>query len=458
MTYKKLDDFLKPREIQITNIQPQPQYQQKQEEPRYEIVGFYRETEFQETPIGKIPREWKLLKLSLVVDKVKGKKPEDTCKDNTYECLPYLEAQVLRGIEAPKYVKPQNGIVVEPGDVVLIWDGSYAGEVFLVKERGVLASTMVKLVPKLNKLNMRYLYYWLSCKGEPLRKQRKGTGIPHVSEQIFLNLPIALPPLEEQWGIAEVLSSVDRAIEAVDRLIQKLEHIKKALMQELLTKGIGHKEYQETPIGKIPREWKLVKLYEITEKIKAGGTPRVSVREYWNGSIPFAKIEDLKSKYVYSTSTTISELGLKNSNAWIIPERSLLLAIYGSIGEVAINMIKLATNQAILGIIPKKHVVDVEYLYYWFLYFKPKWRIFAKHTTQPNLTAEIVKNSYVPLPPLEEQMRIADILKSVDDWIESEMKRKEKLERLKRGLMELLLTGRVRVKVVSLNSGIPSGG
>jgi len=199
-------------------------------------------------------------------------------------------------------------------------------------------------------------------------------------------------------------------------------------------------QFQETPIGKIPREWKLVKLSEITEKIKAGGTPRVSVKEYWNGNIPFAKIEDLTSKYVYSTSTTISELGLKNSNAWIIPERSLLLAMYGSVGEVAINMIKLATNQAILGIIPKKHMVDVEYLYYWFLYFKPKWRIFVKHTTQPNLTAEIVRNSYIPLPPLEEQWGIAEVLSSIDQTIEAVDRLIQKLESVKKALMQELLT------------------
>ena len=205
-----------------------------------------------------------------------------------------------------------------------------------------------------------------------------------------------------------------------------------------------HKEtqFQETPIGKIPKEWQIVKLYEISDKIKAGGTPRVSKKEYWNGSIPFVKIEDLTAfgKYLYSTKTFITELGLEKSNAWIVPEESLLLAMYGSMGEVAINKIKVATNQAILGIIPRRGVTHVEYLYYWFLYFKPKWRIYAKWTTQPNLTAEIVKNSYVPLPPLEEQWGIAKVLSSVDEAIEATERLIGRLERLKQGLMKELLT------------------
>ncbi|MEB3786629.1 MAG: restriction endonuclease subunit S, partial [Desulfurococcales archaeon] len=200
--------------------------------------------------------------------------------------------------------------------------------------------------------------------------------------------------------------------------------------------------FQETPIGKISKEWKIVKLYEISDKIKAGGTPRVSKKEYWNGNIPFVKIEDLTAsgKYLYSTKTFITELGLEKSNAWIVPEESLLLAMYGSMGEVAINKIKVATNQAILGIIPRRGVTHVEYLYYWVLYFKPRWRIYAKWTTQPNLTAEIVKNSYVPLPPLEEQWGVAEVLSSVDEAIEATERLIEKLERLKRGLMQELLT------------------
>ena len=204
-----------------------------------------------------------------------------------------------------------------------------------------------------------------------------------------------------------------------------------------------HKEtqFQETSIGKIPKSWRIVKLQEVAQKIKAGGTPRVSQKEYWDGDIPFVKIEDMTSrKYIYSTKTFITELGLKNSNAWIIPENSLLIAIYGSIGEVAINRIRVATNQAILGVIPKPNVVDVEYLYYWFLKFKPKWQMYVKRSTQPNLTAEIVKNVFIPLPPLEEQRGIAEVLSSIDNAIEAVERLIEKLEKIKQGLMQVLLT------------------
>ncbi len=190
----------------------------------------------------------------------------------------------------------------------------------------------------------------------------------------------------------------------------------------------------------VPEEWEVVRLEDLCERIKAGGTPSTSKREFWNGDIPFVKIEDitLAGKYLTNTKEKISKLGLENSSAWIVPENSLLLAMYGSLGEVTINKIPAATNQAILGIISSK--CDVEFLYYWFLYFKPNWRRYAKPTTQANLTAEIVRNSKIPLPPLPEQQKIAHVLMSIDKAIEAVDEAIKQAERIKKGLMQELLT------------------
>jgi len=440
MPQKTLDEYLKQWRKQATENQPQPQNQQKQGEPRYKITGFYKETQFRETPIGKIPKEWKLVELGLVAGKVKGKKPEDTCEDDTQECLPYLEAQVLRGLEAPKYAKPRNEIIVEPGDTVMIWDGSYAGEVFLVKEKGILASTMVKLTPKTNELNPRYLYYWLLHKGEPLRKRRRGTGIPHVSEQVFSNLPIALPPLEEQYGIAEVLSSVDEAIEATDRLIQKLEYVKKALMQELLTKGIGHKEFQETPIGKIPKEWKLTKLSNIAKIVMGQSPPSSTYNEkgigvpFLQGRAEFGRIY-VEPRLYTSKPIKIAEKG------------DLLISVRAPVGDVNIAPYKLCIGRGLASIRFNPTNASTFYYFYYFQHIKPMLEALGKGTTFKAITKKELENLQLPLPPLDEQLQIANTLKSIDDWIELEMRRKEKLISLKLGLMDLLLTGRVRVKV-----------
>jgi len=199
--------------------------------------------------------------------------------------------------------------------------------------------------------------------------------------------------------------------------------------------------FKETPIGKIPKDWGFTRLEKICKKVKAGGTPLTNRKEFWNGDIPFVKIEDITStgKYLIKTKASISKSGLENSSAWMVPEGSLLLAMYGSLGEISITKIPVATNQAILGIIPKNKE-DIEFLYYWYLYFKSNWRKYAKPTTQANLTAHIVRNSIVPLPPPLERKAIAYILSTVDKAIQKTNEIIEKTERLKKGLMQELLT------------------
>ena len=199
--------------------------------------------------------------------------------------------------------------------------------------------------------------------------------------------------------------------------------------------------FKETPIGKIPKDWEIAKLKKIVKKIKAGGTPLTTIKEYWNGDIPFVKIEDISSssKYLVKTGSSISAEGLKNSSAWMVPKNSLLLAMYGSLGELAINKIPVATNQAILGIIPRDEY-ETEFLYYWFSYFKPNWRRYAKPTTQANLTAQIVRNILVPFPSFKEQHGIVEVLSLVDLVIQKTDEIIAKTERLKKGLMQELLT------------------
>jgi len=208
-------------------------------------------------------------------------------------------------------------------------------------------------------------------------------------------------------------------------------------------------KFKDTEIGKIPKEWDVVKLDEVCMKIKAGGTPLTSRKEYYNGNIPFVKIEDMTSSYKYlkSTSATITEAGLKNSNAWLVPVKSLLVAMYGSIGAIAINEIEATTNQAILGILPIEEKTNVEFLFYLLTHLKPLLKKYAKQTTQANLTAEIIKNFKVALPNYFEQQKIAEILSTVDEKLEILKQEKVKLERIKRWFMQELLSGRIRVRV-----------
>ena len=157
----------------------------------------------------------------------------------------------------------------------------------------------------------------------------------------------------------------------------------------------------------LPDGWAWVKLEDISSKLQAGGTPLTSKHEYYeNGTIPFVKTEDIvnSNKFLTETKTKITEKGLNNCSAWIVPENSILYSMYASYGEPIINKIKAATSQAIITYIPPDDLIDINYLYYYFKKIKPEVK--TRGTTQKNLNAKIVRNLNVPLPSLEEQKRI----------------------------------------------------
>jgi len=135
----------------------------------------------------------------------------------------------------------------------------------------------------------------------------------------------------------------------------------------------------------IPKEWQKLMLSNISIKLKTGGTPTSSNRDFYNGDIPFVKIDDMTTsgRYILKTKTHISESALKNSSAWIVPADSILYSIYATIGEVAINKVDLATNQAIIGIIPDNNKVNRDFLYYFLISIKPS--LLLGYTFESNL-------------------------------------------------------------------------
>ncbi len=203
-------------------------------------------------------------------------------------------------------------------------------------------------------------------------------------------------------------------------------------------------KFKETPIGKIPEDWEVVRLgsNKVSVLIKSGSTPSKKVKDYWNGNIPFVTQSDMTKveRYLYNTSEKITELGLKSSNLLLVPENSILLSMYGTIGKVVINKVPVAVSQNIAAIIPNRKEVDEEYLYYTLQKYSSQFKRRAKIITLKHLDIKIVKSTLVPLPPLEEQKAIAYILSTVDEALQKTNEIIEKTERLKKGLMQELLT------------------
>ena len=165
--------------------------------------------------------------------------------------------------------------------------------------------------------------------------------------------------------------------------------------------------------------------------IQSGGTPSRHNKAYWDdGTIPWVKISDIKDKYLDATEERITKLGLENSSAKIFPAGTILYTIFATLGEVCILNIEAATNQAISGIQLESEQVDKNYLYHYLSSLKSTVNNIGRGVAQNNINMTILRNFEIPLPPLEEQRKIAAVLDKVSDLIAKRRTQLDKLDEL----------------------------
>jgi len=251
----------------------------------------------------------------------------------------------------------------------------------------------------------------------------------NINQETLKKLQIPLPTLSEQKAIATVLSDTDALISSIEKLITKKRNIKQGAMQKLLSPKDG---------------WEVKKLGEVAE-MSSGGTPLTTNSIYYNGAIPWCVIADLTiaGKYIERTAKSISVVGINNSSAKLFKKGVILFAMYASIGKCSISKIDISCNQAILGIEVKS--IDREYLYYFLHYRELDFSKLGQTGTQSNLNKEIVKELDIPFPPIKEQTQIASILSDMDEEIVMLETKLAKYKNIKQGMMQNLLTGRIRL-------------
>ncbi len=258
----------------------------------------------------------------------------------------------------------------------------------------------------------------------------------------FLQENVILPPLPEQKKITEILETVDNVIEKTDAIIGKYKRIKQGLMQDLLTKGIDEKgqirseqthKFKDSPLGRIPEEWEVVRLGEVGDIFDSKRIPLDG--EYRS---------NIKGEFPYCGATGIIDY----INDYIFDGEFVLIAEDGGkfnrFEDTAYLMMgKFWANNHVHIVFGKADFLNNAFLQYFINYEDVS--SYISGSTREKLNQRLLKNIILPLPPLPEQQRIAEILSQIDETIEKEIQYKEKLERLKNGLMEDLFTGKVRV-------------
>lgn len=403
-----------------------------------------KETRFKQTEIGLIPEDWEVVTISKIAETSSGGTPSRSInryyngnirwittselKDSRiYDSIEHITEEAVQNSSAKKFPK---------GTVLMAMYGATIGKLGILEVCSTTNQACCAIICR--DIKNIYLFYYLFFIRKEIILQGCGAGQPNISQNIVKNINIGLPKEIEQKKIASALTSIDNLLLSLDKLIEKKRLIKQGAMQELLT---GKKRL----LG-FSGEWVERRLGEISE-MNSGGTPSVNVKEYYGYGIPFLSISDMswQGKYLKQTEKSITYLGLKNSSARIVPSGTILYAMYASIGKCSIANIELAISQAILGIKVNKEVLNNIYLYYYLSFIENKAKEIGQQGTQSNLSKQIVEKFKLQLPTIKEQQTIATVLSSIDKEIESLEGKKAKYEQIKQGMMQQLLTGKIRL-------------
>ena len=290
-------------------------------------------------------------------------------------------------------------------------------------------------------INQSFLYHVLvdleqtwSRRGQTGSQMNLNTGL--INRRL-----VAIPRTEaEQHAIATALSDVDALLGGLDRLIAKKRDLKQAAMQQLLT--------GQTRLPGFSAKWVARPLGQVGD-IKSGGTPSTTQAHFWDGGVPWCTPTDITGlrgrKHLIDTARTISKAGLQFSSAEVIPPRSLIMTSRATIGECAINLVPVTTNQGFKSIVTFAEI-DVEFFYYLMTTQKTSLVALCAGSTFLEIGKKQLSDYMIKLPKDRvEQEAIAAVLADMDAELAALETRRDKTHDLKQAMMQELLTGRTRL-------------
>jgi len=415
--------------------------------------GTYESSEVKVKGPYDLPEGWKWVKLEDVVLRVQyglskamnkeGKGfPIIRMNNVTYDGR--LDLSELKYVDIDE--KTAEKFMLNKGDILFNRTNSreLVGKTTVFNEEGkfVFASYLIRVVVNRKKVIPEFISAFLNSKRMKERlfnMARPAVQMANINARELCNIEIPLAPLDEQRRIVSRLEQLIARVEEAKRLRKAAKEETEKIMQAALHKVFSRAE---------EKDWEWVKLQQIA-RISAGGTPKRSIKEYWNGNIPWVKISDIPEHgLVLATEEKITEEGLKNSSAKIFPKGTILFSIFATIAKVGILGIDASTNQAIAGIqIKDEKVVDRRYLFYCLKNFGLSLLNVGRGMAQRNINQTILKNLKIPLPPITEQKEITTYLDKISETVESlrqlQQKTEKELEMLVPAILDRAFKGKL---------------
>lgn len=409
---------------------------------------------FQNIPVGQLPIDWDIRRLKDVADFSNGKGHEKVIDENGDYIVVNSKFVSTEG-EVKKHSK-ENLCPLVKEDIVMVMsdipNGKAIAKCFLIdKDNRYTLNQRICSIKAKESIDTKYLFYVLNRNKYYLAFDN-GVSQTNLRKDEVLDCPIQVPKYPEQQKIAEILSTVDAKIEVIDQQITETQELKKGLMQRLLTKGIGHTEFKDSVLGEIPTSWEVVRSSDVFELVHG-----YQFRDYdfTEVGLPIVKIGqinrrgeiDMTGCSFFSTDRAEEFADKRIYNGDVL--MALTGATLGKSCWVSGLEFPVYQNYRVGKFVPHdENVLSKQFLY--FLVGSPLAlnQIMSKINSgaQGNVGKSDFEKLKITLPPIEEQNKISTILSSVDEKLRVLSEKKINYQELKKGLMQQLLTGKVRVK------------
>ncbi len=346
----------------------------------------------------------------------------------------YIPSKLQVNYVSTTALSDAGGKIVPQGAVVMAAVGEL-GLIAITSEPVVLNQQLHAFVcSKL--VNNEYLAYWLTTQKPYMESIASKTTIPYMNKTNCESIPVLLPPLAEQFKIAQILLTWDKAISVTEKLLTNSQLQKKALMQQLLT---GKKRLLNENGGRFIGEWCTCTLSEVAHIIM-GSSPKSEAYNDNGLGLPLIQGNaDIKCR-VSCPRVYTSDITKECSPG------DILLSVRAPVGTVALSQHKACIGRGISAI-KSKRKMSQSFLYQWFLWFEPKWCYLSQGSTFESINSDDIKTLKLSVPNFEEQQKIATVLSAADDEIATLEKKLACLKDEKKALMQQLLTGKRRVKI-----------
>jgi type I restriction enzyme S subunit len=414
---------------------------------------------YKETEIGVIPEDWEVKELKEVC----SINPESlSAKEDANKQIKYIDIESVSAgkISLPKELKfgdsPSRARrIVKKEDVIVSTVRPYLKAFAPVEseDNNLICSTGFAVLRTNQSIyNYRFLFQTTisDCFINQLMTRMVGSNYPAVNSSDLANTLVTVPPLSEQQRIAEILSTTDAHIEKLDKTIEDYQLLKKGMMKKLLTEGIGHTEFKETEIGRIPKEWEVVTVSKLGTLKKGKG---ISKNEVKNDGIPCIRYGEIYTSYNHFVRETVSFITEESAKlSELIRYGDIVFAGSGeTVEDIGKAVAYLGDKPCYVGgdtiIMQPNEIIDSVFLAYYLAsnQVKKQTRILGQGSSIIHIYLEGIKKISIAVPKIDEQRLIGNILEAIDKRIHMFRESKQGFITVKKALMEKLLTGKIRV-------------